>query len=397
MESIPIIAYIIDRNLSPQISDAIAHSPAVALRGPRQVGKTTLALEVGQHYHALYLDLESDQDRAKLAQPELYLADHQDKLVIVDEVHRAPGLFPVLRGLIDRGRRAGRRSGQYLLLGCASLDLFKQSGETLAGRIAYLELAPFNVLETRTLPADDLWVRGGFPESLLAADAARSLRWRQDFIRTYLERDIPQFGPWRIAAETLRRFWAMLAHHQGGLLNTAQFARNLGVDVKTVGSYLDLLVDLLLVRRLPPCHANLGKRLVKSPKVYVRDSGLVHALLNISDKETLLGHPVVGQSWVCFVVENLLVCASTKAQGYFYRSSGGAEIDLLLSWPDGSLWAIEIKRSLSPKLERGFHAACTDLAPNRKFVVYPGVERYRLAADIEAISLEDMAMELVTT
>ena len=397
MESIPIIAYIIDRNLSPQLSDAIAHSPAVALRGPRQVGKTTLALEVGQHYHALYLDLESDQDRAKLAQPELYLADHQDKLVIVDEVHRAPGLFPVLRGLIDRGRRAGRRSGQYLLLGCASLDLFKQSGETLAGRIAYLELAPFNVLETRTLPADDLWVRGGFPESLLAADAARSLRWRQDFIRTYLERDIPQFGPWRIAAETLRRFWAMLAHHQGGLLNTAQFARNLGVDVKTVGSYLDLLVDLLLVRRLPPWHANLGKRLVKSPKVYVRDSGLVHALLNISDKETLLGHPVVGQSWVCFVVENLLVCASTKAQGYFYRSSGGAEIDLLLSWPDGSLWAIEIKRSLSPKLERGFHAACTDLAPNRKFVVYPGVERYRLAADIEAISLEDMAMELVAT
>ena len=397
MESIPIIAYIIDRNLSPQLSDAIAHSPAVALLRPRQVGKTTLALEVGQHYHALYLDLESDQDRAKLAQPELYLADHQDKLVIVDEVHRAPGLFPVLRGLIDRGRRAGRRSGQYLLLGCASLDLLKQSGETLAGRIAYLELAPFNVLETRTLPADDLWVRGGFPESLLAADAARSLRWRQDFIRTYLERDIPQFGPWRIAAETLRRFWAMLAHHQGGLLNTAQFARNLGVDVKTVGSYLDLLVDLLLVRRLPPWHANLGKRLVKSPKVYVRDSGLVHALLNISDKETLLGHPVVGQSWVCFVVENLLVCASTKAQGYFYRSSGGAEIDLLLSWPDGSLWAIEIKRSLSPKLERGFHAACTDLAPNRKFVVYPGVERYRLAADIEAISLEDMAMELVAT
>ena len=283
------------RNLSPQLSDAIAHSPAVALLGPRQVGKTTLALEVGQHYHALYLDLESEQDRAKLAQPELYLADHQDKLVILDEVHRAPGLFPVLRGLIDRGRRAGRRSGQYLLLGSASLDLLKQSGETLAGRIAYLELAPFNVLETRTLPADDLWVRGGFPESLLASDAARSLRWRQDFIRTYLERDIPQFGP-RITSETLRRFWAMLAHHQGGLLNTAQFARNLGVDVKTVGSYLDLLVDLLLVRRLPPWHANLGKRLVKSPKVYVRDSGLVHALLNIFDKETPLGHPVVGQS-----------------------------------------------------------------------------------------------------
>lgn len=382
------------RILYNQLSDAISRSPAVALIGPRQVGKTTLALEVGKNHNALYLDLESEQDRAKLAQPELYLADHQDKLVILDEIHRAPNLFPVLRGLIDQGRRAGHKAGQYLLLGSASLDLLKQSGETLAGRIAYLELAPFNILETQALPPDDLWVRGGFPESLLAANATWSLRWRQDFIRTYLERDIPQFGP-RIATDILRRFWGMLAHQQGGLLNTAQFARSLGVDVKTAGSYLDLLVDLLLVRRLPPWHANLGKRLVKSPKVYVRDSGLVHALLNISDKEALLAHPVVGQSWECFVIENLLVCAATKAQGYFYRTSGGAEIDLLLSWPDGSLWAIEIKRSLGPKLERGFHAACADLAPARKFVVYPGAERYRLAPDIEAISLKDMAAELV--
>ena len=384
----------IARYLSSKLSDAIGDSPAVALLGPRQVGKTTLALEVGQRYHAIYLDLESELDRAKLAQPELYLADHQDKLVIFDEVHRAPGLFPVLRGLIDKGRRAGHKSGQYLLLGSASLDLLKQSGETLAGRIAYLELTPFQVIEVPASQVDDLWVRGGFPESILAADSARSLRWRQDFIRTYLERDIPQFGP-RIAAETLRRFWAMLAHHQGGLLNTAQFARNLGVDVKTVGGYLDLLVDLLLVRRLTPWHANLGKRLVKSPKVFVRDSGLVHALLNIADKETLLAHPVVGQSWECFVIENLLACAGDLVRGYFYRTSGGAEIDLLLLWPDGSLWAIEIKRSLSPKLERGFHEACADLAPVRKFVVYPGEERYRLASDIEAISIDGLAREIV--
>ncbi len=381
------------RLLYTKLTDAIAQSPAVALLGPRQAGKTTLALEVGKSHNALYLDLESERDRAKLAQPELYLSDHQDKLVIVDEVHRAPGLFPILRGLIDKGRRAGRRAGQYLLLGSASLDLLKQSGETLAGRIAYLELAPFNVLEAQTLPADKLWVRGGFPESLLAADAARSLRWRQDFIRTYLERDIPQFGP-RIAAETLRRFWGMLAHHAGGLLNTAQFARNLGVDAKTAASYLDLLVDLLLVRRLPPWHANLGKRLVKSSKVYVRDSGLVHALLNITDKEALLAHPVIGQSWECFVIENLLACAPAQVQGYFYRSGGGAEIDLLLSWPDGTLWAVEIKRSLAPKVERGFHAACTDLAPARKFVVYAGTERYRITADIEAISLIGLAREL---
>lgn len=383
----------INRHLSIQLADALANSPAVVLLGPRQVGKTTLALAVGAAHGALYLDLESERDRAKLSQPELYLADHQDKLVILDEVHRAPGLFPVLRGLIDQGRRAGRNSGQYLLLGSASLDLLKQSGETLAGRVAYLELAPLNVLETQSMAMDTLWLRGGFPESLLATSAARSLRWRQDFIRTYLERDIPQFGP-RIAAETLRRFWGMLAHHQGGILNTAQFARNLGVDVKTAGGYLDLLVDLLLVRRLQPWHANLGKRLVKAPKVYVRDSGLVHALLNIPDKETLLSHPVLGQSWECFVIENLLACAPEQVQGFYYRTSGGAEIDLLLSWPDGRLWAIEIKRSLSPKVERGFHSACADLNPVRKFVVYPGTERYRLAADIEAIPLPMLAAEL---
>ncbi|MDZ4253245.1 MAG: ATP-binding protein [Sulfuritalea sp.] len=377
----------ISRSLAPSLIDALTHSPAVALLGPRQAGKTTLALEVAKAagQPSLYLDLESEQDRGKLAQAELYLADHADQLVILDEVHRAPGLFPVLRGLIDKGRRAGRTTGRYLLLGSASLDLLQQSGETLAGRIAYLELAPFNLIETRHLPADDLWVRGGFPESLLASSGARSLRWRHDFIRSYLERDIPQFGP-RIAAETLRRFWGMLAHHQGGLLNTAQFARNLGVDAKTAAAYLDLLVDLLLVRRLPPWHANLGKRLVKSPKVYVRDSGLVHALLGIADKETLLSHPVVGQSWECFVIENLLACAPDGVQGHFYRSSAGAEIDLLLAWPDGKLWAIEVKRSLAPKLERGFHAACADLKPARKLVIYPGDESFRLAQDIEAMS-----------
>ena len=386
----------IDRALYPRLVDAIANSPAAALLGPRQAGKTTLALEVGERHHALYLDLESEQDRAKLAQPELYLRDHLDRLVILDEVHRAPGLFPILRGLIDQGRRSGRRSGLYLLLGSASLDLLRQSGETLAGRITYLELTPFHVLEMPAVPADELWLRGGFPESLLAPDAARSLRWRQDFIRTYLERDIPQFGP-RIAAETLRRFWNMLAHYQGSLLNTAQLARNLGVDSKTAGSYLDLLVDLLLVRRLPPWHANLGKRLVKSPRVYVRDSGLVHALLNIPDKETLLSHPVVGLSWECFVIENLLNCAPDGVQGHFYRTGGGAEIDLLLSWPNGRLWAIEIKRSLAPKIDRGFFSACDDLRPQRKFVVYAGAERYPLAADIVAISLAELARELAAS
>lgn len=359
----------------------------MALLGPRQSGKTTLALAAAEARGRpfVYLDLESEQDRARLAQPELYFSDHTDRLVILDEVRRAPGLFPVLRGQIDRNRRAGRRTGQYLLLGSASLDLLKQSGETLAGRIAYLELTPFTLRETTHLSPDTVWVRGGFPESLLATDEPRSLRWRQDFIRTYLERDIPQFGP-RIAAETLRRFWGMLAHQQGGLLNTAHLARNLGIDGKTAASYLDLLVDLLLVRRLPPWHANLGKRLVKSPKVYVRDSGLVHALLAIPDKETLLAHPVIGQSWEGFVVENLLDNTPDGVQGYFYRSSGGAEIDLLLAWPGDRLWAVEIKRSLAPKAERGFHSACVDLAPERKLIIYPGEESYRLAEDIEVMN-----------
>ena len=393
MELRSIFAGMIERLLSPLISSALGQFPAVALLGPRQVGKTTLAIELGEKLDAQYLDLESDQDLIKLEQPELYLADHLDKLVILDEVHRVPRLFPVLRGLIDRARRKGIRSGHYLLLGSASPDLLKQSGESLAGRISYFELEPFHVLEVDPLKLDDLWLRGGFPDSFLAANSSHSLRWRLDFIRTYLERDIPQFGP-RIAMETLRRFWVMLSHHQGGLLNTAQFARNLGVDVKTIGSYLDLLVDLFLIRRLVPWHANLGKRLIKSPKVYVRDSGIVHALLNVKDKEVLVSHPIVGLSWESFIIENLLSCTQERAQAYFYRSAGGAEIDLLMLWPDGCLWAIEIKRSLTPKVSRGFHSACEDLEPARKWVVYPGKERYRLAPDVEAIPLPDLANEI---
>ena len=379
------------RFILPSLLDALSYSPAVALLGPRQVGKTTLAFEVGKHIAkpTLYLDLESEQDRAKLANAELYLADHQDKLVILDEVHRAPNLFPLLRGLIDQARRANNGTGLYLLLGSASLDLLKQSGETLAGRISYMELPAFNILEVGAEESNDLWVRGGFPDSFLAKSEIKSLKWRQDFIRSYLERDIPQFGP-RIATETLRRFWGMLAHHQGGLLNTAELARNLGIDNKTATSYLELLIDLLLIRRLTPWHANIGKRLTKTPKIYVRDSGLIHALLNIPDKETLLGHPIIGNSWECFVIENILNTAPANVQGYFYRTSGGAEIDLLLNWPNGELWAIEIKRSINPKIERGFYSACADLNPTRKFVVYPGQEQYRMAENILVISLVEI-------
>lgn len=350
---------------------------------------------MSQRTGALYLDLESEQDLAKLAEPELYLSEHLHRLVVLDEIHRAPGLFPVLRGLIDRARREGRSHGLYLLLGSASIELLRQAGETLAGRVSYLHLDPFNILEVCSTPVenDRLWLRGGFPDSYLAADDARSLRWRQDFIRSYLERDIPQLGP-RIPAERLRRFWTMLAHHQGGLLNTAELARNVGVDGRTAASYVDLLVDLLLVRRLPPWHANVGKRLVKSLKVFVRDTGIAHALLAIADKDGLLSHPVVGASWEAFVTEQLLSTAPDTVQGYFYRTAAGAEIDLLLLFPGGDLWAVEIKRSLSPKVQKGFHIAADDLDVRRRIIVYPGSESYTTTNGIEVVSLSDFAHEL---
>lgn len=381
------------RAIEPRLREELDAAPAVALLGPRQSGKTTLALEVARSRHSLYLDLESPADRARLDEPEQFLSAHQDQLVILDEVHRVPGLFPVLRGLIDRARRKGRKRGLYLLLGSAGLDLLAQSGETLAGRIAYLELGPLRLTETGPGTLDVLWLRGGFPESFAAPTDAASLRWRSHFIRTYLERDIPQFGP-RLPAETLRRLWTMLAHLQGGLLNLAGLARSLGIDVRTTGRYLDLLVDLLLVRRLPPWHANLGKRLVRSPKVYLRDPGLVHALLGIPSADALLGHPVVGGSFEGFAIENLAAASAPEATCHFYRTTGGAEVDLLLAWPDGSLWAIEVKRSLAPKVERGFHSACEDLAPARKLVVYPGQERWPLPGGIEVIGLAELSAEV---
>lgn len=382
----------IERSIAAEVAALLEQMPAVVLTGPRQAGKTTLALAIAEGRSSTYLDLESEADRARLADPALYFADHVDELVILDEIHRAPGLFESLRGVIDRGRREGKGVGRFLLLGSAAIDLLAQSSETLAGRIAFVELAPFDITEVGTERLDRLWVRGGFPDSFLAADDAVSLRWRQDFIRTYLERDIPQFGP-RIPAETLRRLWTMFAHRQGGLLNAAQLARSLGVSGHTIAHYLDLMVDLLLVRRLPPRLANVGKRLVRSPKIYVRDSGLVHGLLGLADKEAVLGHPVAGPSWEGMAIENLLAVAGRGAEPSFYRTSGGAEVDLVLTWADGGEWAVEIKRSLAPKVERGFHSAIADLEPERSFVVYPGDERYRLDRSIEAVGVSELCEE----
>jgi predicted AAA+ superfamily ATPase len=380
----------IKRLIQPVLEQRLSESPAVALIGPRQIGKTTLALDIAEHRPSVYIDLESDSQRAKLFDPEAYLSEYEDRLVILDEVHRLPNIFQPLRGLIDRGRRKGKENGRFLLLGSASIDLLKQSGETLAGRISYIELSELNTLEVPGNAIDSLWVRGGFPKSFLSNTDKASLRWRLDFIQTYLEREIQQFGP-RIPAETLRRFWTMLAHNQGGLLNAAQLARNLGVDGKTIANYLDLLVDLLLVRRLPPWHTNRGKRLIRSPKVYVRDSGLVHALLKIADKERLLEHPIIGQSWEGFVIETLLSVAPEDTEAAFYRTSAGAEIDLVLEFLDGERWAIEIKRGTRPKVERGFHIGCEDLKVSNRFVVYQGTETFPLGNDTKAIGVRNLA------
>lgn len=383
----------IQRRIKNRLHYLLEHYPAVCLLGPWQVGKTTLALEIAAQRPSVYLDLESPADRTRLSDPEQYFADHEDELVILDEVHRVPELFQTLRGVIDRGRRRGKNTGRFLLLGSAAIDLLKQSGETLAGRITYLELESFDALEVQAGELDRLWVRGGFPSSFLAEDDDLSLKWRQDFIRTYLEREIPQFGP-RIPAETLRRFWTMLAHNQAELLNAAKLARGLGVDGKTVASYLDLLVDLLLVRRLSAWHRNDGKRLVKSPKVFVRDTGIAHALLGIKTKEDILGHPVAGQTWETLAIETLIAAAPEGAEANFYRTSAGAEIDLVLTLPNRQLWAIEIKRSSAPKVEKGFHFASADLKSHKQFVVYAGAERFSLGRNIEAIGLVALATEL---
>ncbi|MCU0778762.1 MAG: ATP-binding protein [Akkermansiaceae bacterium] len=383
----------IQRSVQHEVEQALARQAAVALIGPRQVGKTTLAHAVAAGRPSVYLDLENPTDRAKLAEPELFLGRHEDRLVILDEIHRVPELFSALRGIIDKGRREGRRTGRFLMLGSAAIELMRQS-ETLAGRIAYVDMGPLSMLETGPETRDTLWLRGGFPDSYLAADDAESLALRRDFIRTYLERDVPMFGP-RIPAETLERLWTMLAHCQGSLLNASKLASGIGVSAPTVGSYLGLLVDLLLLRRLPPFHRNVGKRLVKSPKTYVRDSGLLHALLGIGDFDSLLGHPVIGASWEGFVIDNLIAAAPAGTKAGFYRTAAGAEIDLVLELgAKHGVWAVEIKRSATPGLQKGNHHALADIAPRRSFYVHGGTDRFPMTAHTEAISLHELAAEL---
>ena len=383
----------ITRNHLIRLEQALDRQAGVVLLGPRQVGKTTLAQDIAQKRDAVYLDLERMGDRQILEEPDLYLDEQVGKLVVIDEVQQMPGLFGALRGQIDRRRRAGHRTGQFLLLGSASNMLLRQSAESLAGRVSYHELGPFTIDEVGQGALASLWLRGGFPDSYLAASDGDSLNWREDFIRTYLERDIPAFGL-RIPAETLRRFWTMLAHDQGGLLNAARIAAGLDISGQSVARYLDLLVDLMLVRRLAPWHANAGKRLVKSPKIYIRDAGLTHALLGIGTTEALLGHPVVGGSWEGFCIETLIAAAPRGTEASFYRSSAGAEIDLILKLPDQRLWAIEVKRSAAAKVSRGFHIAADDLGVDARWLVYAGARTVPGPNGLRAMPLADAVEQL---
>ena len=365
--------------------------PAVGLLGPRQVGKTTLAFAQKALYpDALYLDLELPSAQRQMDDPEAFLMAHAQQLVILDEVQRMPELFGILRGVIDQRRRMGQASGQFLLLGSATGVLMQQSSESLAGRVAYVELPPLLAPEIFTdqpsvADLNALWVRGGFPLSWLAPSDADSMTWREVFMATYLEKDIPSLGP-RIPATTLRRLWTMLAHHQGELLDLSKLAAALAISGQTVSRYIDLLCDVMLVRRLPAWHGNVGKRLIRSPKVYVRDSGLVHALLGLPNLDAVLGHPIAGSSWEGFVMEQL-INAAPQAQACFYRTSNGAEVDLVLTFRNQQTWVIEIKRSSAPNVSRGFYHAATDFGAVRKLLVAPVAQPFPLKDGIEVVDV----------
>lgn len=388
------------RSTEPVLHELLQQFPAVVLLGPRQVGKTTLALAEGQaHAGSLYLDLELPSAQRQLDDPEAFLLTHRNRLVILDEVQRLPEIFAVLRAIIDIRIRSGEPSGQFLLLGSATGVLLQQSSESLAGRMVQLELSPLQAREImaaadpRDQPLHMLWIRGGFPLSWLAKNDSESFRWREAFIATYLEWDIPALGP-RIPATSLRRLWTMLAHLQGSLLNYSQLATALAISGQLVHRYVDILCDLMLLRRLAAWHGNVGKRLVKSPKVYVRDSGLVHALLGLTNYESVLSHPVAGLSWEGFVIEQIMSAAPSLDYS-FYRTAQGAEADLVIDFRHGQVWVVEIKRSSAPTVSKGFHQAAVDVNANRKILVAPVEQTYQMKDNIEVMSVQTLIAELV--
>jgi predicted AAA+ superfamily ATPase len=366
----------IKRDLESEVRHSLESFPVTALIGPRQCGKSTLARKIVSDVpNTTYLDLERPSDLRKLDDPEFYFHSQRQQLICIDEVQTGPELFPIMRVMVDEDRKPGK----FFILGSATQDLIRNSSETLAGRIHYIELGPFSYNE---LMRDDphqfaspqmLWTRGGFPESILAQSETISYQWREDFIRTFLERDIPQFG-FSIPAITLRRFWTMLAHYHGQTLNASKLGQSLGVRHPTIKKYLDIMDQTFMVRVLPPLAANLKKRLVKTPKIYIRDSGLLHALLEIENRENLFGHPIIGASWEGWCIEQITGIMKGWRPS-FYRTSSGEEIDLILERGQKRL-AFEFKASMSPRVSRGFQGSLTALQPARSFVIAPVPEPY---------------------
>ena len=392
---IPIIHGMLNRLIEETLLETIEHTPAVVLVGARQVGKTTLAKKILKNTKSVYLDLENPQDLLRLTDPLSYFNDNNDKLIILDEIQRVPELFLTLRGVIDNNRWEGRSAKQFLLLGSASMQLLRQGSESLAGRISHLELSGLNVLEIdqdRT-ELNKRWLRGGFPDSYLTKSDEQSMYWLQDLVETYLERDVPNLA-FPIPATRLRRLWTMLAHLQGEPVNQSKLGTNLEIDGKTVSRYIDVLTNLLLVRRLEPWHENVKKRLVKSPRYYVRDSGLLHHLLGVHDFNSLLSHPVLGKSWEGFVIENIHSVLPRLAKTYHYRTTNGAEIDLIIRFGFNNIWAVEIKYGVAPKVSKVFGQTCDDVEANKKFVVYGGDEEFPLGDDLTMISLPGLMKKI---
>ena len=376
-----------------RLNKSISQVPAIALLGARQVGKTTLAKTIAKQMKSIYLDLEAPEDLLKLRDPTSFLSMHHDKLIILDEIQRAPDLFMVLRGLIDKNTKQVRKSGQFLLLGSASMDLLRQSGESLAGRIRYIEMSGLNMLEINYKHHQKLWLRGGFPDSYLASDDDMAMDWLEDMIRTYLERDIPQMG-FHVPSTRLRRLWTMLAHLQGEPVNYSKLGANLEISGKTISNYIDILTDLLLVRRLNPWNANVKKRLVKSCRYYIRDSGIAHRLLGIETYDALLSNPVLGKSWEGFVIENIHSVLPRRADTYFYRTAAGAEIDLVIKMPSSEIWAVEIKHGTAPKLSKHYSKTCNDIKATKKYIVYGGDDEFCVGDDVTIISLRGIMEKL---
>ena len=385
----------INRHIEVKLRESLNAFPVTALLGPRQCGKSTLARQVvAGRADKVYLDLEKPSDLRKLEDAEFFFQTQKDKLVCIDEVQMGPELFPIIRVAVD----ADRRPGKFLILGSASQDLIRRSSETLAGRIHFLELTPFTYNE---LFNDDpekyedpvfLWTRGGFPEAVLAESYSHSFDWRIDFIRTFLERDIPQFG-FTIPAITMRRFWTMLAHYHGQMLNASKFGQALGVSHPTISKYIDIMEQTFMVRILPPLMANFKKRLVKTPKVYLRDTGILHALLEIEDTEALLGHPIAGASWEGWCIEQILA-VMPDWYASFYRTSSREEIDLIIERGRRRL-AFEFKASMSPKLSRGFPDTLAVLQPDHTWVVAPVLEPYPRSPDVTVANIKAVLQDIV--